>query len=170
MRLRFLPALLIPLAFLIHTGCSKKSSASLTVSGKVTYKGEAAKGVQVKLHSPDGAEFSGVTTADGSFTISQITPGDMTVTIAVIPTTGPNSMGGGMGGGGKMPPFGPKGGADDKNAALAKEKMNKEKQGGQLPTAEDSTKIPAKYADKTKSGLKWTVGPDSLTKDFPLND
>jgi hypothetical protein len=168
---------IIPLALgcvaLVLSGCGGgKSPANLTVRGKVTYKGNPANGVQVKLYAPDGGEYAGVTNTDGDFTIVSVPPGDMKVTIAEIATTGSSGPGSGgsgpPGGGGFKGPKQPK--SDPKAEAMMKEKMKELGGDAKRPTAEASSKIPGKYADKAKSGLSWNVTADSLSKDFPLND
>jgi len=119
-------------------------------------KGVPAQRVQIKLHSPDGGEFSGQTGADGTFTIASIPAGEMKVTVAEIP----GSSGAGMGGK-----------SDPKTAAMMKDKMKDgEGGGGQRPTTEASSKIPAKYSNPAKSGLTWTVSAENLSQEFNLND
>jgi hypothetical protein len=137
-------------------GCGgSSSSANLTVSGKVTVKGAPAKNVMIKLSSHSGAEFQGGPTDEqGKFTISGVTPGEMQVSFSEV-------------GGGTSTP-----GMNAKAQAKMNELKNKElrSKGVDLPetTTVESTKIPHRYTDKTKSGLTWNVTPDNLTKDFPL--
>ncbi len=163
-------------------GCGGKSSANLNLSGKVTVNGAPAQNVMIRLSDSQGGDYSGTTDEEGKFTIAAVTAGEKTVTIfskhAVDPTMPPPSAaksgpGGQQYGGGQygkmaMPPKGPEG--DSKAKAMIKEKLKENAADAKLPTPPEGTKIPAKYADKAKSGLTWNVSPDNLTKDFTLND
>src|SRR5262245_21370085 len=62
---------------LVGVGCS--SSASIT--GKVTYKGEAVKTGEIHFHGADGKSRSSIIATDGAFQIDDAPMGEVSVSI-----------------------------------------------------------------------------------------
>jgi hypothetical protein len=150
-------------ALLVALGCGGgTSSANLNLTGKVTIKGAPAKNVLIRLIDKNGAEYAGSTDGEGNFTITAVPAGEMVVTIAEPPSMAPNM--GGPPTGGPLP-------IDAKQKALAKEMQAKLKESAPPGTTArpESSKVPPKYSDKSKSGLTWSVSPQNLTKDFNLD-
>jgi hypothetical protein len=168
----FLTALLSSCCLL--SGCGGGGPPSYQLKGKVTVKGEPAQNVTISLYSQDGQVYSGKTGDDGAFTISGVVPGEMAVTIT-------SSLGGSAyqaaGASKSETKSGAKYGAAGRPVSKSnevdpkmKEKMKEmlKEQEDKMPVLPPSTKISAKYSDKSKSGLTWNVTPEQMTKDFDL--
>jgi len=158
---RFVPAASLLLLF-VASGCGPGNSTSGTVSGKVTYKGQPVTGGSLAFHTKEGAIYPTVINEDGTYTLTGMPTGDMTVTVdtealnpdKVIPTYGePGQPGqpGQPGAGGTMQP--PPGVAAPPQKETGK-----------------YIKIPEKYNDPTKSGLTVNVTSTGTKKDFDLSD
>jgi hypothetical protein len=142
---------LFSLAVVLGCGGGNRSSANLTVTGKVTLKGAPAKNVTVKLTDAKGAEYMGTTDAEGKFSISAVPAGEMKVAITETHASQGPAM-------------------DAKTKAMMKEKMKEAMKGEvPVPVEVESSKVPAKYGTPATSGLSWTISPENLTKDFTLD-
>jgi len=126
------------LALVLVIGCrSKNPNAAASVSGKVTYKGAPVPGGSI-VFRPQSGNYAGGLTPDGSYSITDMPSGDMTVTVeteSVKPKAAPT---GGMG------------------AKMAKMASPIPESAKNAPKAE-YVKIPAKYADPKTSPLKVTL-------------
>ena len=137
----------VPLVVILLTGlgCGGKDVPSVT--GKVTYDGKPADGVQIKLTAPDGTSYIGTTHADGSFTILNVKDGEMAVTFETAP---------------------------DPNAYMIEEYKKRKAEGGVAPkaappkAAPPGTPLPTKYRDAATSGQTWKVEPSNRTQNFNL--
>jgi hypothetical protein len=166
--------------FLFLLGCGSSGPPNLKLTGQVTVNGSPAQNVDVILYSKEGPSYSGKTGDDGSFTISGVSPGEMVVTISSGATTGydmsaasgppPEGQGAGSKYGQQKEGGGGSGGSKMDNRTKEKLSEHKSQSAGKGPTTTTSTKIPAKYGDKTKSGLTWNVTPDNLVQKFDLTD
>jgi hypothetical protein len=152
--------LLAALTLGLSVGCSANPNAPAKVAGKVTYNGKPLPAGSVTFHSEDKGDYSSALTEDGSYTISDLPAGKMTVTVETE-TYNPKKKGPAYGGA--------KGAAIDKEYAEAMSKA-----GGQMGGHSDATKnyikIPAKYAGKDSSELTATLKAGKQTKDFELKD
>ncbi len=125
-----LVAFLLPLAL---AGCGPRTG---TVSGTVTYKGQALGNGSVMFLTKDGKAQSGLIGSDGSYTVANVPSGPVTITVQTTPPAG--AQGGGMKvKGTEMPDMG----------------------GG--TAAGKYVPIPDKYKNKDQSGLSYdvTAGP-----------
>ena len=128
-------------------GCGGSNDAPASVTGTVTYDGKAAKGVLVKLTAADGTTYSGTTQPDGSFTITPVKDGEMTVTFETAP---------------------------DPNDYMAEEFKKHKREGASGPQpampkkGPAGTALPPKYKDPTTSGQTWAVDKNNRTKNFDL--
>ncbi len=101
---------------LAGAGCSK--SQRLTLHGSVSYKGQPVEAGIVKIYGPgDHLEMAYI--RDGTFRMTDVTPGDIQVTVESDPSGGKRTV------------------------------------------------IPKKYADRTTSGLSFTITP--ATRDLPIH-
>lgn len=144
---------ILPLALVVcAVGCNTRKTLPSTVSGSVKYKSKVVGGGTVMFHFKDGAPYSAPIKPDGTYLASQIPTGEAQVTVETeSANTGRNdpTYGKGKGGAGAMSPT----------------------PGGRKsgPVGE-YVKIPAKYGDKNKSGLTYTVVSGRQTKDWDLTD
>lgn len=165
-------------------GCGSGDKKS-KVSGIITYKNEPVKGGNIYLTNDAGGSFSSPIEMSGAFLITDIVPGNYSVTIdteSVNPDRNANSAAPV-----RTNPNAPTAlAATGKKEALSKEynkAMGKNDSSGSdggsnggfsAPSKEDLlkryTKIPGKYGSKVTSGLTLEVGNGTTTKDFPLVD
>lgn len=143
------------LAFTLAAGC-RSSPYQAKVSGHVTYKGQPVKGGNIVFHAADQTAYPGTLNEDGTYELTTLPPGEMTVTI-ITEHLNPNK---------KAPAYG--GGRGD---AITKERMK----AGFGPPNPDSqraqyTKVPKKYADEKTTDLKATLEKGKQVKDFELKD
>jgi hypothetical protein len=138
------------LAFLA-LGCGGSNATVNTLEGKITYKGAEVTGGSIIFHPAGGGPIPGFIKADGTYIASDIPPGEVTVTIdtASVQNTGKPMISGGKA---------PSGNDASKYP------------GGDIQGGAKAVKIPAKYADRNKSGLKFTVGKGKNEKNFELTD
>jgi hypothetical protein len=152
-----LPALM--LVTILAAGCKGKS-APASITGKVTFKDAPVPGGTVTFRSADGEgpNYKGVIGADGTYTVTDVPVGEMTVTVETesvntnkkMPTYGGN-RGGGVGN-----PEGEKAGSVSPKPKDA-------------PTSSGAyVAIPPKYSLPTQSGLKFTVENGKNTYNIPL--
>lgn len=130
-------------------------NAPATISGKVSYKGTPLPGGNMLFHSQAGA-YPAAIGANGEYVGREFPVGEMTVTIETE-TLNPERK--------TAKPY----------PGKAKAKTDKVEQFRPPPegmTQAPSTyvKIPAKYADKSKSDLKVTLKAGKQTQDFELVD
>jgi hypothetical protein len=142
--------LVLPLFLVLASGCTRNPGAPASLSGKVTYKGTAVTGGTVTVHTKDGAGYSIPIKPDGTYSGTDLPAGDMVLTVETesVNKDKKTPVYGGRAGGQSMSPVpeGVKAGG-----------------GGYV-------KIPAKYADKAKSGLTVTLSKGKQTKDLELTD
>lgn len=147
-----LPLVLPLLCLVVALGCYKNPAAPATLAGKITYKGAPVTAGMVTFFPKNGGVYTAVIDPNGSYAVSEIPTGEMVVTIETE-SANPNR---------KVPTYGGKAGGEG---------MSPVPQGQGSGTAGGAyVKIPAKYADKDKSGLTVTVTPGKQTKDFELTD
>ncbi len=162
-KLRFVLPLL-PLLLLL-SGCPKQPTGNATVSGKVTYNNQPVTGGTVTfLASDGGTPYTGALSAEGTYDITQIPPGDYEVTVETesLKQQDQSQYGGQQGRGRGEQGL-------DKMSEEDKKKM-KEGPGIQKPvTGTKYMKVPSKYALPNTSGLKATVNKGKNTGvDFTL--
>jgi hypothetical protein len=163
-RVASIAASALPLLFLA-SGCGPSSGTPGKVYGKVTYKGAPVTGGGITLQTKDGAKYGGAIDPDGTYSVPDLPPGDMTVTISTEnlnpnpakPTIGPPGGGTGFPPGGGPP--GPSGSTGPPGGTATPAKP----QGTYM-------KIPEKYGDPQTSGLTVTVPAGPVKKDFDLKD
>lgn len=147
-------ALALGLALLPLAGCSG-GSKSVSVSGKVMYKGAPVTGGTLTLHPTDGKGAGTTITIDpsGTFSMNEIPTGPKTVTIETesIKSTPTGNY---------APPPGmkPPAGADPGKQHVDASNLPK-----YVP-------IPKKYANPTTSQLTWDIGKGKNDKTFELSD
>jgi hypothetical protein len=118
---------LVAVAAAVGCGGTKK----VTVTGTVSYKGQPVTAGMVQfVGAPGTAPAGGLIKNDGTFTVTDVTPGEVKVSFLATP---PSS---------KDPP-GPK-----------------------VTTVGD---LPEKYRDAEKSGLKYTITPDTTKLDIKID-
>jgi len=153
--------LFILAAGVLPSGCGKSrtggSENNSSISGKVTYKGEALGGGIMLFHGKDRA-FPAALQPDGSY-VCDLPSGDYVVTIDTtsLKDSDPAAMMKKMGKGGP--------GTTTLSTAEKDYAKMKEKSKATLPRY---VAIPGKYADKKTSGLPAKVDAGSNTKDFQL--
>lgn len=130
-------------------GSGVNPNAPANISGKVTYKGAAVTGGSLLFHSADTVYPASIDN-DGAYQGRDFPVGEFTVT---VDTENLNPAR-------KSTSYDPQ---------AAKMEEYKPPEGVNVTTA-TYVKIPAKYADKTKSGLKVTITPGKQVKDFELTD
>jgi len=130
-------------------GCGSNRTKPADVSGTVKYKDDLVTAGTVTFHS-EGGIFTGPIKSDGTYSISQVPPGEMVVTIETE-TANKNR---------KLPKYG--GGKPGMSSPMPEDRPQ--------PEAGAYRKIPAKYANKNKSGLKVTVTTGPQKHDFDLKD
>jgi hypothetical protein len=131
-------------------GCGGSNATVNTLEGKITYKGADVTGGSIIFYPAGGGPVPGFIKADGTYIASDVPPGEVTVTIdtASVQNTGKVIVSG------KAPS-----GSDASKYP-----------GGDIQGGAKAVKIPAKYADRNKSGLKFTVGNGKNEKNFELTD
>jgi hypothetical protein len=154
--------LVSPFLFLLASGCGTSKTGASSVSGKITYNGQKVTAGNVTLYPKEGAPVPVGIQSDGTYTSTDMIPGEYTVTVeteSARPHEAP-VYGGGRGGAPAKGEGGMQPGA-----------------GGMSPRPKDAqqstgtyTKIPDKYSKKETSGLKTTVGKGKNTYDIPLTD
>jgi len=140
------------LSLVAAAGCGGKPDAPASISGKVTYNNAPLTGGTITFQPKEGVPFGRPIEADGTYTMSDITPGDYSVVIETesINPAKPKKTYSGAGQvastGGSSPPTGPS-----------------------QATPPTYVKIDTKYGDAKSSGLTVTVtAGGKQTKDFPL--
>ncbi len=73
---RILAALLFATAIVSTTGCGSGRPSTFTVTGTVTYRGKPLEGARVMFIPKDTRPASGLTDAEGRFTLLSFAPGD----------------------------------------------------------------------------------------------
>ncbi|HJZ92336.1 MAG TPA: hypothetical protein VKE40_15780 [Gemmataceae bacterium] len=166
---RFLASLFLVCGLLL-VGCKKTNQfAPAKLSGKVTYGGAPVTAGTMIFHAADGSQFPTMIGSDGSYGI-ELPVGEMVVTIETesvnpkrkVPVYDANTAG--SGGFGKL--YGKSGGG----GGPGRKKTEDSTPEGASSSAELYVKIPARYADKGKSGLTVTLAAGSNKKDFDLTD
>jgi hypothetical protein len=132
-------------------GCGGNTTIN-TLEGKITYNGAEVTGGSILFYPAGGGPVPGFIKSDGTYIASDVPPGEVTVT---IDTTSVQNTGKAI-----MPPGGkaPPGGDASKYP------------GANIQGAAKAVQIPAKYADRNKSGLKFTVSKGKNEKNFELTD
>jgi len=145
--------LILPLASLfLVLGCRRGNpNAPVSVTGKVSYKGQPVTAGTLVFHTDSNAAYPGTINSDGTYAAHQIPSGPMVVTIETESANPGRKMatyGGGKGKGmlGPMP------------------------EGRTASSGGAYVKIPSKYADKKTSPLKVTLTDGKQTHDFELTD
>jgi len=141
--------LVLPLSLVFVLGCGKTKTKHADVSGTVTYKDQPVTAGTVTFHT-EGGIFPCPIKADGTYSVSQLPPGDMVVTIE---TESANKNK-------KTPKYG--GGRPGMVSPMPEDRPQ--------PEVGAYRKIPARYADKKKSGLNVTVTDGPQKHDFDLKD
>jgi hypothetical protein len=151
--------LLSPLLFILASGCGPTKSASASLSGKVAYKGNPVTGGTVTVFVKDGGAYPIPITPEGTYSGTDLPPGEVTVTIE----TESAKQKFGMGDYAKMKRGG--GGGKEKG-----QMVSPAPEGFQPGAGGQYVKIPRKYSDKEKSGLSLALTRGKNTKDFDLTD
>jgi hypothetical protein len=146
--------LVFPLLLAIFAvGCTKGGRTNTgIVQGTVKYKGTKLGGGTITFWPVSGSGTYAIQISpDGSYMGTDIPPGEMIVTVETESVKrAANKQAYGKGDGSKMTSPAPK--------------------DFQPPPAGTYVEIPAKYPDKEKSGLKYTVESGKQTKDWDLTD
>jgi len=141
--------LLVPVFLVLVSGCQKGNPNALAkLSGKVTYKGAPVTGGNLMLTAKKGGAINSIIISpDGTYSLTDLPEGEMTVTIETesIKESGAEEYGG------KKMPTSPQ----PKGANIVKGKY---------------VKIPDKYNNINTSGLSVTLTAGDNTKDFDLTD
>lgn len=141
------------LVLLALIGCGGGNKVG-TVSGKVTYKGEALRGGTLAFVPKNAGGVVATIDPEGNYTVTNVPVGEAKITVQTFPATGgPPAMKG------KAPPKMPQAPADQKMPDLY-DFAGKAKKG--------HMKIPEKYGDPEKSGLTYTVSAGSQTHNIKL--
>lgn len=74
-------------------GCSSKGVKKITVTGTVTYQGQKVRSGIVKFVGPEGAYAAGVIQSDGTYTVTDVVPGETKVGIMESPSGSGSSSG-----------------------------------------------------------------------------
>jgi hypothetical protein len=156
---------------LVAAGCnSGNTEAPCHVQGKVSYNNSPVGGGFVYLHLPDGNKTSLPILADGSFS-GDFKEGTYPVTVeteSLNPEKKQDYRGQGSGGGlGKM--YGGKSSGGPPSGAPKKGQQGSPAPDGAPPPG-TYVKIPAKYVDKSTSGLSVTLKKGKNEFNIPLTD
>jgi len=81
-------AVCVMAAGIAATGCGG-GVKKVNVSGTVTYKGEKLTSGMLKFVGPEQSSASGLIKPDGTYTLTDVTPGDVKVAVIEIPGTVP---------------------------------------------------------------------------------
>jgi hypothetical protein len=144
--------LVLPLLFaIVAIGCGGKGrSNTAIIEGTITYKGTKLGGGNITYNPVSGAGAYQVAIGnDGTYMVTEVPPGDAVVTVETESVKRAA----------EKPAYGGKG--DMKMSPAPK---------GYEPKVGTYVEIPAKYADKEKSGLKYTVQSGKQTKNWELTD
>jgi hypothetical protein len=147
-------AVLALLLSLCLAGCSSKG----TVSGKVTYKGEALRQGVVLFLAADGWTGSALISEDGTYRIANLTPGSFKLAVETSADLAPSGRQTKGPPGGKWRP--------PKDAAVPKEVEEAVRQPLQQVSA--PPRLPAKYTKAETSGLTCQVKPGRQNHDIDL--
>jgi len=134
-------ALLLILAAV--AGCGKGTA---TVTGKVTYQGQAITSGTVVFYGENGKVDSGILDANGNYTLTRAPVGTVKVAV-MVPKIASKGAGGG-------PPPGPPAGKGKLKTAPVDPSRP-------VPAPVEKSAIPERYTDAEKSGLVYTVNPGS---------
>lgn len=127
---------------LAAAGCGPSGPAVGEVTGKVTYKGKPVPGGVITYNWRGGENaFPGALAEDGSYTIPKVFVGECIITVATVPPGGLNFL-----------------------------RKNSKKTTAPLIGEGKYVKIPDKYQDKLKSGIKKDVVKGKNTIDIDLTD
>jgi hypothetical protein len=148
MRTHVRPLLLLPLVLVLACGCGGRAAK---LSGHVTYKGQPVGGGSVSFYPKTGGGYSAIIAPDGTYTTTDLPPGEMAVAIETESAKG-KEITEQTGGGGHKAPMSPRPGA-----------------GEGAPRGGQYVKIPDKYKNQETSGLSVTLTSGPQTKDFPLD-
>jgi hypothetical protein len=154
---KFRLGLLVALFLSLVAGCAKNKRAPATVSGTVTYKGQAVTAGNVTFHSQDMGSYNTSLAPDGTYQIVDVPKGELVVTVETE-SANPDK---------KTPDYG-----RGKGSKMYAERMAMEKKMGS-PLGQPAgkyLKIPAKYATPKDSPLKVTLEAGKQVKDFELTD
>ena len=143
--------LVVSVGLLLLLGCSSKRNKGGVVRGKVTYKGQVLNGGAIMLHpvSGQGEPFNIPVALEGTFSSSDVPPGQYKVVVA---------------GNSAKPPFSLEGIKDPAARAKAKEKLD----AMNLPPP--TIPFPDKYKDPNTTPETWTIEKGDQTKDLELKD
>jgi len=144
------------IGLILLLGCGSKRSTGGSISGTVTYKGKPVNRAMLFFHptSGEGHDISVPTTQEGTFSVSDIPPGEYTIFMegARIP---PGAL--------KEPEI-PKG-MDPAKAEEMKRKFQ-QMRGGEVPTIP----FPKKYQNVATTDLKCTITPGKQQLNLELKD
>ncbi|HEY7328328.1 MAG TPA: hypothetical protein VH592_11840 [Gemmataceae bacterium] len=165
-RVRFLVKCLLLLPLIVFAvGCGGSEGS---VSGKITYKGKAVTGGEIRFHPESkSGNFATEIKSDGSYSVSKVPPGPAKITITTFGTAPPTgNMGGrGMGGRGRGDNKAMEG--MKKKAEMIKSKKEMEGKADEAPT--ERVAVPEKYSDPEKTDLKVDVKGGRQTHDINLD-
>jgi hypothetical protein len=152
-------SLVAPLFLVLVLGCDKGNpNAPASVNGKVKYKDNLVTAGTVTFHpSEGGAFFRCIIKPDGTYSQTDLTTGDMVVTIETDSANKDRTMPTYGGGRGKL-------GQGQPQQAQSPVPKGARQDGGEY------VRIPKKYAKKELSGLTRKVEKGKNTFDFELTD
>jgi len=166
----FFATALVGLLILVLTGCGNPDNRYSRIEGTITYNGAAVEGATVSFQAvdPAGESASGLTDANGRFTLTSVQakdggrgalPGDYLVTVSKR----------------EMPPPDPDQAAFDAGEITYDELQSRLAAKGAGSTVRDGPPsrdlLPAKYRSAATSGLKATVvSGRNAPVDFDLTD
>lgn len=144
--------LFVSIGLVLLAGCGSKLGTGGALSGKITYNGKPINGAVVFFHpiSGEGKDFDVTTTQEGTFTATNLPPGEYKVYVE------PSRMPAGAVKGPEVPK-----GMDASKAAEMQKKFQ-QMRGGEAPTIS----FPKKYHKAETSDLKCTI---TQGKKQPLN-
>jgi hypothetical protein len=166
--------LLLPVLFVLTSGCSKNKTAGSSVSGTVTYKGQKVTAGSVAFITETGAAYTRPILPDGTYTIVDLPDAEYTV---VVETESANPKGKGQAGGRVGQQMNEMGKKMEKGAPEVDGR--KPAAGGYSPPPRDYVppektgeyvKIPAKYNSAKDSDLKTTLTRGANTYNVELKD
>jgi hypothetical protein len=147
--------LLVSIGLFVAMGCGTKRDQKGVVQGKITYKGQAVNDVTLHLYPVDGKgpDLSIPVTHEGTFSTSNIPPGEYKVVVEAPPRQQQQP---------RMPPK-----ASKEVSAEDQQKIKQMQSQGQAPTVID---FPKKYSDPGRTDLKITIKEGEQPLQIDLKD
>lgn len=84
---------LIAVVAVVATGCSRGGTQKMTVDGTISYKGERLRSGILRAVGADGSFATASIRPDGTFTLTDVVPGEIKVGVMEAPQAGGSSDG-----------------------------------------------------------------------------